>query len=91
MTAAGIHGPIRFVFGLILGVVIPGWCIVGPLKIGNVPLEIGLTVAVSLSLLMVIAQLLMTFNLWHLGGLEEVTCVLCLPSLFFQTRSPRLT
>jgi hypothetical protein len=89
MTAAGIHGPLRLMLGLILGVVIPGWCVVGPLKLDNVPLEIGLTLAMSLSLLIVIAQLLMTFDLWHLVALEEVCCVVSLPPLFLLAKSSR--
>jgi hypothetical protein len=59
------------------------------MKLDNAPLEFGLTLAVSLSLLMVVAQILMTVNLWHLVALEEVTCVVCLPSLLFQARGRR--
>jgi hypothetical protein len=36
---------------------------------------------VSLSLLMMVAQILMTMKLWHLEVFEELLCVLCLPSL----------
>jgi uncharacterized membrane protein len=86
MTMRGVHGPERLVLGLVLGCFIPGWSLVGLLKIANAWLEIALTVAVSLSLLMVTAQVLITTNNWHLVGLEEVTCVICLPSLIWQTR-----
>jgi hypothetical protein len=89
MTVADINGPLRFVFGLILGVVIPGWSIVGPLKLNNPPLEFGLTLSVGASLLMIVAQILMTTNLWHLAALEDVVCIVCLPSLIFQARSRR--
>ncbi|HVA71038.1 MAG TPA: hypothetical protein VNF08_06920 [Acidimicrobiales bacterium] len=91
MTVGGVHGPVRLVLGLILGVVIPGWCVVGLLRLDNVALEFGLTAAVSLSLLMVTAQILMTIDLWHLIALEEVTCVVCLPFLIFQARGRRPT
>jgi len=83
MTVSGIHGPMRLVLGLVLGLVIPGWCVVGLLKLDNAPLEFGLTLAVSMSLLMIIAQIMETINLWHPIALEVVTCVICLPLLIF--------
>jgi len=86
VTLGHVEGPVRVVLGLILGAVIPGWSIVGLLRIGNPPLEIGLAVTVSFALLMLIAQLLMTVHAWHLEVLEEVTCVVCLPSLIWQSR-----
>jgi uncharacterized membrane protein len=89
MTVGSVHGPVRLVLGLVLGCFVPGWSIVGLLKIGNGWLEIGLTVAVSLALLMVVAQILITMNAWHLVLLEEVTCEVCLPSLIWQSRGRR--
>lgn len=89
MTIGGIDGPLRFVFGLVFGVVVPGWSIVGLLNLENAALETGLAIAVSLSLLMMIAQLLMTVHLWHLGALEIGTCLACLPSLVRQSRRHR--
>lgn len=86
LTVAGVHGPLRLVLGLVLGVVIPGWCVVAPLKLDNAALELGLTWTVSLSLLMLVAQILMTVKLWHLVALEEITCVLCLPFLLNQAK-----
>jgi hypothetical protein len=83
VTVGAVHGPARIGLGLVLGLVIPGWCIVGLLKLDNPPLEFGLSLAVSLSLLMIIAQILETINLWHLAALEEVTCVICLPFLIY--------
>jgi uncharacterized membrane protein len=89
MTVSSVHGPVRFVLGLILGCFIPGWSLVGLLRIGNGWLELALTVAVSLALLMVIAQILVSTNTWHLVVLEEVTCEVCLPSLIWQSRGRR--
>jgi hypothetical protein len=86
LTAAGIHGPLRLVCGLVLGVVIPGWCIVAPLKLDNPPLELGLTLTVSLSLFILLAQILETLNLWHLVAFEEITCAVCLPFLLHQAK-----
>lgn len=84
LTTSGVHGPVRFALGLILGLVIPGWSIVGLLRLGNVPLEVSLTLAVSLALLIATAQIMMTFHLWHPITLEELICLACIPSLFTQ-------
>jgi uncharacterized membrane protein len=85
-TVADNHGPVRFIFGIILGLVVPGWSIVGLLKLGNAALEFSLSVGVSLALMMVTAQILITLNAWHLSGLEIATCLACLPSLLLQSR-----
>ena len=89
MTSVGVHGPGRLILGLILGVVIPGWCVVAPLRFDNAPLELGLTLAVSMSLLMFVAQVLETYNLWHLVALEEITCVVCFPFLLHLSMKPK--
>jgi hypothetical protein len=85
MTIANTHGPVRFVLGLILGLVIPGWSVVGLIKLRNAALEVGLSLAASLAMLTITAQVLMALNLWHPIALEEVICVLCLPSLLWQS------
>ncbi|HEV3266851.1 MAG TPA: hypothetical protein VGZ68_00435 [Acidimicrobiales bacterium] len=87
LTLANIHGPVRFVFGLVLGIVIPGWSVVGLVKLKNAALEIGLTMAASLSLVMIAAQLMITMKLWHPVVFEELVCVICFPSLFWQSGS----
>jgi len=87
-TTMDVRGPVRFALGLVLGLVIPGWSVIGLLRIDNAPLEVSLTVAVSLALLMVTAQLMMTFRLWHPIALEELTCLACIPSLFAQAFLP---
>lgn len=86
LTVADAHGPLRLVLGLVLGIVIPGWCVVAPLKLDNAALELGLVLTVSLSLLMMLAQVLMTLNLWHLAAVEEILCVLFVPFLLKQAR-----
>ena len=85
MAVGHLHGAVRLVAGLIFGVVTPGWSIVGLLKLGNAALEFSLTIAVSLALLMVLAQVLMTIHYWNLVVLQEVLCLLCLPSLIWQS------
>jgi hypothetical protein len=68
---------------------IPGWSIIGLLRLKDPALEIGLTVAVSLALYTVAAQILMALNAWHLVGLEEAVGVLCVPLLAWQVLVPR--
>jgi hypothetical protein len=89
MTVTDIHGPLRYVLGLILGIIIPGWSIVGLIKLRNAALELSLTIATSLALVMVAAQILITVHLWHPIVLEELTCLVCLPSLLRQSRRRR--
>jgi len=81
MTIADIHGPIRFVFGLVLGTVIPGWSVVGLLQLDNAAVEVALSISVSLSMLMVIGEFLMFIHQWHLTALEIIVTVLCAPAL----------
>lgn len=89
LTVGGVHGPLRFVLGLVLGLVIPGWSAVGLIGLRNPALEFGLSLAASLSLVMVAAQVMITLHLWHPVTLEEMTCVVCLPSLLWQARHTR--
>jgi uncharacterized membrane protein len=84
MIGTGVHGPSRFVVGLVVAVLVPGWAVVGLLRLGSAALEIGLTVALSLSVLMVAAQLLIMLDQWHLTALQVAVCVLALPSLGWQ-------
>jgi hypothetical protein len=87
MTMANIHGSGRFFLGLVFGLAIPGWSVVGLIKLKNAALEVGLTLATSLSLIMILAQFMMTLNLWHPVLLQELLCGLCLPSLWWQAKS----
>ncbi|HEY5437615.1 MAG TPA: hypothetical protein VIJ99_01810 [Acidimicrobiales bacterium] len=84
--ALNLSGSLRFLFGLVLGVAIPGWSFVGLLNLRNVALEISLSIAASLSTIMVSAQILITIHFWQLGLYEAVLCCACLPSLLFQSR-----
>jgi uncharacterized membrane protein len=92
MVAANLHGPARVFGGLAFCVVVPGWSIVGPLRLRDATLEAGLTIASSLCALMVVAQLASTLGGWHLTFLQLLVCGLCLPSLVWQSvarRRPR--
>jgi uncharacterized membrane protein len=95
MTVAEIHGTVRFVLGIILGTVIPGWSVVGLLRLGNLALEVGLAMAVGLAVMLLAAQILITLQEWHPIAFEEIVCAVCIPSLVWQSiprtgrRSPR--
>jgi hypothetical protein len=84
MATTDIHGPGRFYCGLVVGLAIPGWSVVGLFKLKNAALEVGLTLATSLSMIMILAQIMMTVHLWHPILLQELLCVVCLPSLVWQ-------
>ncbi len=84
--ALNLTGSLRFLFGLLLGVAVPGWSIVGLMNLRNVALEISLSIAASLSVVLVSAQLLITIHCWNLGLYEAVLCCACLLSLLTQSR-----
>lgn len=85
MAFANTHGPVRFFLGLLFGVLVPGWSIIGYLKLKNAALEIGLSVATSLALIMVCAQVMITLDLWHLVSFEEILSIACLVPLLRQS------
>lgn len=89
LTFTGVDGPVRFITGLILGLVIPGWAIVGVLRIEDVPLLVGLTLAVSLAVLLIIAQIFLSIHFWHPVAMEEVISVLSAGLLLWQIRVGR--
>jgi hypothetical protein len=88
-AVAGAHGVTRLVLGLAMILVIPGWSVIGLLRLKDPALEIGLSVAVSLAFYTVAAQILMALDAWHLVGLEEAVGVLCVPLLMWQVVAPR--
>jgi hypothetical protein len=81
-------GPGRFLFGLALGVVIPGWAIVGRLKLHDAALEVGLSIASSVAILILCAQALITIHFWHLTAFDLVLSFAVLPSLLYQSQWP---
>jgi uncharacterized membrane protein len=84
LTVLRVHGSARFVVGLAFGLLIPGWSIIGWLRLNNAALEFALTVGTSLGLLTVVAQILVTAHEWHLFALQVAVCVICLPLLIGQ-------
>jgi uncharacterized membrane protein len=89
MTVISLHGHVREVAGLVFCLVVPGWSIVGLLRLHNAALELGLTMAAGLAALIVIAQLAVSLDLWHLTAIQLVVCALCLPSLLYQSLDRR--
>ena len=61
-----VHGPAGIVAGLLQSLVIPGWSIIGRLRLESVAMEVALTLATSAALVMMLAQLLVTLGWWHL-------------------------
>lgn len=84
LTAAGVGGPVRVVVGLAFALLVPGWAVVGLFGFKEAALELSLTVAASLAMLVIVAQLMLTFGAWDLAALEVVLCILCAPSLVWQ-------
>lgn len=89
MIALNVHGTVRVAAGLAFCIVVPGWSIVGLLRLNRVPLEIGLTVAAGSCALLVLAQLAASLHVWHLTFLQLLVCALCLPSLVWQALERR--
>lgn len=86
---ADAHDSVRYVIGLLFALLVPGWCVIGLLKLKNPALEFGLTVATSLALIMVFAQIMASINFWHPMGFEVFLSVACLPALAWQAREDR--
>jgi hypothetical protein len=86
LTVSHSMGPWRFVLGLIFALTTPGWSLVGLMHLKSGALETGLSIASSLALIMLCAQVMMTMGLWHPVALEEVMGVACAPSLIVQSR-----
>ena len=83
-SVANLHGQVRVVLGFALVGVIPGWSIVGLMRLENPALEIGLTVVVSLAVCMMGAQILLTLHAWHIVALQQALCLICIPPLVWQ-------
>jgi hypothetical protein len=80
--------PVRYFVGLTLGLAIPGWAIVGRFNLRYAALEIGLSIATSVAILIISAQVLITVHYWHLTAFDIALSVAVLPSLLFQSRWP---
>jgi hypothetical protein len=89
LALVNVTGSVRFVLGLILGLAIPGWSIVGLIHFRDTALEIALSMAASFAVVMLGAQVLITIHFWHLEAFEVFLCLICLPSLVYQAKWDR--
>jgi uncharacterized membrane protein len=84
LVVVGVHGHARELAGLVFCVFVPGWSIVGLVRIRDAVLELCLTMATALASLVVLAQVVITLSDWRLFGIEVVVCAVCLASLLYQ-------
>jgi hypothetical protein len=84
----GWTSPVRYLCGLALGIAIPSWAIIGRLKLDDVALEAGLSLATSVAILIVSAQVLITIHFWHLTAFDVLLSFAVLPSLLHQSLWP---
>jgi hypothetical protein len=87
-AVTNVHGTMRVILGLALVLVVPGWSVIGLVRLTDPVLEIGLTVAISLAFYIVAAQILLTFQSWNLLALQKVSCVAWIPFLMWQLLVP---
>lgn len=69
-----LRGDLRVVLGLLTASLVPGMALVGLLRLRDATLELALVLATSLSVLVLVAQLVITLHAWHLYGVEIVVC-----------------
>ncbi len=89
LALAHVHGPARFVAGLVFVTLVPGWALVGLVKLDDAALQISLSVATSLALLIILAQAMTALDIWRPFALEVVVGLACVPSLAWQARGER--
>ena len=89
LTLTDSHGPVRYVLGLVFGFVVPGWCVVGWMALREPFVEASLTLGVSISSVMILAQVLLSIHWWHLALCEDLLALVCLPILILQVRRTR--
>jgi hypothetical protein len=83
-----VHGPFRFVVTMIFSLTVPGWSVVGFLKIRDVAWIVSLCVATSLALEMVLGEILLAWW-WHLQIFEMLLAGACAAMLVWQLRRDR--
>jgi uncharacterized membrane protein len=88
LIAGGVVGHLRSLVGLCFCLFVPGWSIVGLVRVRDSVLELCLAMALGLASLVVLAQFVITVNAWHLVGIDIAVCVACLVSLIVQVVRP---
>ena len=86
LTIFQVHGTLRYVAALIFGFTVPGWSVVGFLKIRDVALLVSLTLATSLAAELVLGEFLLA-RWWHLQLFEMMLGAACGYLLTLQLRA----
>jgi hypothetical protein len=87
-AVTNVQGTMRVILGLAMVLVVPGWSVIGLVRLADPALEVALTVAVSLASYIIAAQILLTFNAWNLSALQKISCVVWIPFLMWQLLVP---
>jgi len=81
LVLAGVGGPARVVCGLLFVLFVPGWALVGQLRLRNAAAEFSLAMVVSLAVVMAAAQLMLALHLWRPLWVEPILAVAAAPLL----------
>lgn len=65
LTQAHIGGGVRLAFGLLFVLVVPGWALVGFLRLNWPAAEVSLSIALGLAVALLIAQIMLWAHAWH--------------------------
>src|ERR1700731_3043962 len=84
------HGSLRFVVSLAFGLSVPGWSVVGFLRIKDVALLVSLTIAVSLAIELIVGEIMLG-RWWHLQLAEMGLAAACAFLLVTLLRAQRRT
>jgi hypothetical protein len=81
---AGITGPLRVGSALAFVVTVPGWTILGYARSKDALLMLSLAIGVSLTVVMLVAQVMMSVHYWHAVRMFEWSTLLCIGGLVIQ-------
>jgi uncharacterized membrane protein len=65
LTMAGAHGPLRLLFGLAFVLVVPGWAVIGFLRLNWPAAEVSLTIGLSLAITLLGSEVMLWTHTWH--------------------------
>ncbi len=71
-THFGVHGAVRMWIGLAFVLAVPGWAIVGYLRLRWPAAELSLTVALSLALTLLGSEIMLWAHAWHPTTLQLI-------------------
>jgi uncharacterized membrane protein len=84
LTQANIVGGVRLWFGLLFVLVVPGWALVGFLRLNWPAAEVSLTIALGLAVCLLIAQAMLWAHAWHPIREQMGIGIVALPMLGLQ-------